>query len=132
MYNKRRTHASYRSLYRVKPVLYYFGDIQLPFPISVERFLIFAVVNIVFYVLFVELLGPILTSLGLVPWMISVSMSVLATWLTTKFDAAGKFIPKYLSDALLFLARSKTSTLHSRIKIRKKKEACNWKVDVSS
>jgi len=46
---KGRTHASYKSLYRVKPVLFYAGDIKLPFPINVEMALIFGVIYAFYY-----------------------------------------------------------------------------------
>lgn len=127
---KGRTHASYKSLYRVKPVLFNVGDIRLPFPVSVEMALIFGVIFAFYYILVVKILGPVLESIGLVPWILSLGLAVLSTWLTTRFDAAGKFIPKYLFDAATFLVRRKTFSLVGAVRVPRKKHKCIWKVEV--
>lgn len=124
------SYKSYKSLYSIKPVLFYVGDIKLPFPINVEMALVFVLNVAINFILFVKLLGSILVSLGLVPWMIALAVAALFTWITSQFDAAGKFIPLYIFDAAAFLIRPKRNTLLGKIKISNKKHTCKWKVDV--
>lgn len=132
MQDKGRTHASYKSLYRVKPVLFYAGDIKLPFPINLEVTFIFGCIMAVYYLICVKVLGSLLISLGLVPWMLALGLAFLSTWLTTQFDAAGKFIPRYLFDAVAYLARRKTYTLCGKVIIKKRKQKCKWNLEVGS
>lgn len=130
MQEKERTYSSYKSLYRVKPVLFYAGDIKLPFPINLEMALIFVFIMAFYYVICVKIFGPVLVSLGLVPWILALGLAVLSTWLTTRFDAAGKFIPRYIWDAVTYYLRRKTYTFYGKVIIRNKKHKCNWRLEV--
>lgn len=125
-----RTFSSYKSLYRVKPVLYFLGDIKLPFPVNLEMVLIFAIFWAIYHLVLSVFLGELIRSVGLVPGIMSFGLAALSSWVSTTFDAAGKFIPKYLFDAAAFYVRPKTNTLAGPLRVSPKKQKCDWKVEV--
>ncbi|MEG6617476.1 TcpE family conjugal transfer membrane protein [Peptococcaceae bacterium 1198_IL3148] len=120
---------SYKPFFKIKPVIFNLGDIKLPVPVYLEWAVLFFFNLLVCYLVFGLILGSALKAIGLIPWMIVIAFTVAITVLTSKFDAAGKFIPKYIIDFLLFLIRKKKRTFLGPIP-KGSKGKFDWKVEV--
>lgn len=118
-------YAAYRSLFRVKTVLYQIGDIRLWMPIDrdlillwVQTFTLFLVFYYVIPVLaWVSPFGPAIT--------LSVGPAGLA-YLLHKLDPAGKSTSMYLRDILRYLVGKKYVRRFERISPPRPKRTVHW------
>lgn len=97
---------SYRALYRVRPLIYHIGDIRLWVPIRQDGIILWFVYVALFFVFCYVF--PVLA------WVIPVDRiivmlvgPILAAYYSVKLDPAGKTVPRFLLDGLLFLVRPK-------------------------
>lgn len=121
--------SSYKTLFRIMPVIFKVGDINLPFPIHLDWALLFIFYLIIYTILIGIILNPILKAVGLIPWLIVVSFSVITAVFSSKYDPAGKFLPRYISDAGIFLFRNKRHTLAGPVR-KFGKGKIKWTVEV--
>lgn len=97
---------SYRSLYRVRPLIYHIGDVRLWVPIRQDGIVLWFMYLFLFFVLCY--LFPILS--WVIPLDRTVTMvigPIVAAYYTVKLDPAGKSVPRYLQDIVHFLLRPK-------------------------
>lgn len=118
---------SYRSLFRVKTVLYQIGDVRLWMPIDqdlillwLQTFLLFTVFYYVVPILaWISPLGPALT-LGIGPAALAYALH--------KLDPAGKSTSAYLRDILLFILRKKHIRRFERISLPRLRRRLKWSI----
>ncbi|MHB1954412.1 TcpE family conjugal transfer membrane protein [Alicyclobacillus sp. ALC3] len=120
-------YAAYRSLFRVKTVLYQIGDIRLWMPIDRDLILLW-VQTFAFFLLFYYVI-PVLAWVS--PFGPALSLSVgpagLA-YLLHKLDPAGKSTSMYLRDILRYLISKKYVRRFERISPPRSKRTVNWSI----
>lgn len=116
---------TYRSLFKVKTVLYQIGDVRLWMPIDqdlillwLQMFLVFVVFYYVIPILkWISPFGPALT--------LSVGPAAFA-YIAHKLDPAGKSTSAYLRGILLFLVRKKHIRRFERIALPRTRRTLHW------
>lgn len=116
---------AYRSLFKVKTVLYQIGDVRLWMPIDQDLIVLWLQIFLVFVLLYyvipilkwISPFGPALT--------LSVGPTALAYTLH-KLDPAGKSTSAYLRDVLRFLLRKKHSRRFERISPPRARRNIHW------
>lgn len=91
---ERPVFQSYRALFRINHVIYRLGDFHLPFPVSLDAVVLWAV-----YLIVLAALYRIFPPLRLLPVDEPVALAVfpvVLAHLSTKLDPAGKGVPGYL------------------------------------
>jgi len=91
---ERPVFLSYKALFRINHVIYRLGDFNLPFPVSVDAVVLWAVYLIVLAALY-RIFPPLRLLPVAEPVALAVFPAVLAH-LSTKLDPAGKGVPGYL------------------------------------
>jgi len=104
---KYNLHSSYKHLFRVRPVLYRFGDIPLPIPIKLESLIVFIFFFLTLYPVcaFIEPLTQVFLKLNAL--IMDAIFSGLITYYSQNVDPAGKFLPVYIYDILSHFARNR-------------------------
>lgn len=116
---------AYRSLFKVKTVLYQIGDVRLWMPIDQDLILlwlqIFLVFVLFYYVIpilkWISPFGPALT--------LSVGPAALA-YIAHKLDPAGKSSSAYLRGILRFLVRKKYIRRFERMALPRARRTLHW------
>jgi len=116
---------AYRSLFKVKTVLYQIGDVRLWMPIDQDLILLWLQIFLVFIVFYyvipilkwISPFGPALT--------LSVGPAALAYTLH-KLDPAGKSTSAYLRGILLFLVRKKHIRRFERMALPRARRVLCW------
>lgn len=104
--NKYRFHSSYKTLFRVRPVLYRFGDIPLPIPISLEALFVFVISFLALYPI-CTILEPVTQLFHLNNLIADMVFSGIITYYTKDIDPAGKFLPVYIYDILTHMTKER-------------------------
>lgn len=120
-------YAAYRSLFRVKTVLYQIGDIRLWMPIDRDLILLWVQTFVLFLVLYyvipilawISPLGPALT--------LSIGPAGLA-YLLHKLDPAGKSTSTFLRDILRYVLGKKYVRRFERISPPRLKRTIHWTI----
>ncbi|MFD1674791.1 TcpE family conjugal transfer membrane protein [Alicyclobacillus fodiniaquatilis] len=121
----RAVYHAYRSLFKMKTVLYQIGDIRLWMPIDQDLILLWLQVFLLFLLFYyvipllrwISPVGPALT--------LSVGPAALAYTLH-KLDPAGKSTSAYLRDILRFLIRKKTVRRFEYVSLPRARRTIKW------
>jgi hypothetical protein len=100
-------HTSYKVLFRVRPVLYRFGDVPLPIPVRLESLIVFAAAFVLLYPLCV-LAEPVTRAVLHFNRLVSDAVfSGLIAYYSQNVDPAGKFLPVYIYDIMSHFIKSR-------------------------
>lgn len=110
--------SSYKSLFRTKTTIYHFGDLQVPFPITVDMLALFSA-----YAALIGLLYALIPPLGnlLSPWEAIPVGAGVGAWLSDKLEPAGKSVPAFLWGLLEWALRPKLTVAGRAVKLSKQR-----------
>lgn len=127
---KYNIYTSYKTLFRVRPVLYRFGDVPLPIPIRLESLVVFAGSFIILYPI-CELVEPITRAVLHVNSLITNAVfSGIIAYYAQNVDPAGKFLPVFIYDILLHFIKNKRVWLGGSMESTKSKINDNFVISV--
>lgn len=110
--------SSYRNLFRTKTTIYHFGDIRVPFPVTVDMLVLFIV-----YAALIGALYAVMPPLGnlMSPWEAVPIGAGVGAWLSDKLEPAGKSVPAFLWGLLEWAIRPKLTAAGRPIKLKRQR-----------
>ncbi|ACV63314.1 hypothetical protein Dtox_2509 [Desulfofarcimen acetoxidans DSM 771] len=116
-----RTFNSYKDLFKINFKVHDFFGKSLPRPIPLENIIMTVVIMIPLY--------PITNIFGARhPFMTTIILSAICSWMLSQFDLRGKYMPIFFKDILAYIFRHKTTNLMGKkIKLLKRYRA-DWRL----
>ncbi|KYP79870.1 TcpE family conjugal transfer membrane protein [Ferroacidibacillus organovorans] len=121
----RTVYHAYRSLFKMKTVLYQIGDVRLWMPIDQDLILLWLQVFLLFLAFYYVI--PILAWISPVGPALTLSVGPAALAYTLhKLDPAGKSTSAYLRDILRFLVRKKHIRRFETVSLPRPRRSLKW------